>query len=386
LTEQRPPRVFISYSHDTVEDQERVLGLADRLRADGIDAEVDQYNAAPQEGWPLWCERQIETADIVLMVCTETYHRRVSGDEECGKGLGVVWEARIIRQLRYEAGAVSGKFVPVLFSDTSPEQIPTPIKGWTWYVIDTEDGYENLYRLLTGQPRLLRPALGKIRPLPTRRRQWPEDTIEASSLSPAPASASAPDDAALLRRGRPVRNLWRFLQEEKNRQILGWLGGGVVVLAGGVWVVVTFFYSPHPQAPFPTSYKEATAFDWKPKLVVPRDGSTVSQPFLQHWLFKWDKPSGPNSVMEYNIRVFGAKAAYPLIDINTTMNEYVEAQQSCSYITDQNRSGWTWQVRARFKDSSWGEWSHISNFDVSPFDRNLFCQQCASKMEICDGR
>src|SRR5512143_3863793 len=51
-----------------------VLGLADRLRTDGIDAEVDQYNAAPLEGWPLWCERQIDTADVVLMICTETYH------------------------------------------------------------------------------------------------------------------------------------------------------------------------------------------------------------------------------------------------------------------------------------------------------------------------
>lgn len=141
-----PPKVFISYSHDTVEHQERVLGLADRLRADGINAETDQYNTAPPEGWPLWCERQIAAADVVLMVCTETYHRRVSGDEEQGKGLGVVWEARII-----------DKFVPVLFSDPSPEQIPTPIKGWTRYVVDTEDGYEELYRRLTGQPRLLSP-------------------------------------------------------------------------------------------------------------------------------------------------------------------------------------------------------------------------------------
>jgi hypothetical protein len=94
-----PPKVFVSYSHDTVEHQERVLGLADRLRADGVDAEIDQYNASPLEGWPLWCEQQIDAADVVLMICTQTYHRRVSGDEERGKGLGVVWEARIIRQL-----------------------------------------------------------------------------------------------------------------------------------------------------------------------------------------------------------------------------------------------------------------------------------------------
>jgi SEFIR domain len=55
-----PPKVFISYSHDTIEHQERVLGFADRLRAD------DQYNAAPPEGWPLWCEQQIAAADVVL--------------------------------------------------------------------------------------------------------------------------------------------------------------------------------------------------------------------------------------------------------------------------------------------------------------------------------
>ncbi|MCP4656050.1 MAG: hypothetical protein GY856_11605, partial [bacterium] len=32
------PRVFLSYSHDSDEHRDRVLALADRLRADGIDA------------------------------------------------------------------------------------------------------------------------------------------------------------------------------------------------------------------------------------------------------------------------------------------------------------------------------------------------------------
>ena len=98
MEETRPPRVFISYSHDSLEHQRRTLALADRLRAGGVDAEIDQYNPAPPDGWPLWCERQIEAADFV-------YHRRVKGDEAPGQGLGVVWEARIIRQLLYDAGA-----------------------------------------------------------------------------------------------------------------------------------------------------------------------------------------------------------------------------------------------------------------------------------------
>ena len=177
------PLVFISYCHDTVEHQERVLDLADRLRADGIDAEVDQYNAAPPEGWPLWCERQIEAADVVLIVCTETYHRRVGGEEQPGKGLGVVWEAAIIRQLLYDAGAVSTKFVLVLFADGSPEHILTPVRSWSRYVVDTEDGYDGLYRRLTGQPRLPRPPLGAIRPLPSRDRRWSKGTREAASSS-----------------------------------------------------------------------------------------------------------------------------------------------------------------------------------------------------------
>jgi hypothetical protein len=185
LTQQPAPlKVFISYSHDSAEHQARVLGLSDRLRADGVDAEVDQYNAAPPEGWPLWCEQQIEAADFVLMVCTESYHHRIKGDERPGQGLGVVWEAGIIRQLLYDAGALSDKFVPVLFSDGLVEHVPTLIRGRTRYVVDTEDGYDRLLRQLSGQPSVVRPVLGPMRPLPARRRQWLADEPPPTSVAP----------------------------------------------------------------------------------------------------------------------------------------------------------------------------------------------------------
>jgi hypothetical protein len=199
----------------------------------------------------------VRAADRRCRCRADGLHRDLSPPGQGCKGLGVVWEARIIRQLLYDAGAVSGKFVPVLFSDASPEQIPTPIKGDTRYVIDTEDGYEELYRRLTGQPRLLRPALGMIRALPTRRRQWPEGTMETASSSSAPASAAAPDDVASVRRGALVRKLWPFLQQDKNRQVLGWLGGGVVVFAGGLWAVVNFLSSSHPPPQGPDVHVEA---------------------------------------------------------------------------------------------------------------------------------
>ena len=47
------PRVFISYSHDSNAHADRVLALSDRLRRDGIDATVDQYELSPPEGWPV---------------------------------------------------------------------------------------------------------------------------------------------------------------------------------------------------------------------------------------------------------------------------------------------------------------------------------------------
>jgi TIR domain len=81
-----------------------VLGLANRLRQDGIDALVDQYNPAPPQGWPKWMEREIQAADFVLLVCTETYLQRVEGREQPGKGRGVVWESNLIYNLLYPEG------------------------------------------------------------------------------------------------------------------------------------------------------------------------------------------------------------------------------------------------------------------------------------------
>lgn len=34
--------------------------------------------------------------------------------------------------------------------------------------------------------------------------------------------------------------IWTFLKDPVNREVLGWIGGGIVVVAGGIWVVVKF--------------------------------------------------------------------------------------------------------------------------------------------------
>jgi hypothetical protein len=45
MPETAPPKVFISYSHDSPEHQDQVLALADRLRVEGVNASIDQLRS-----------------------------------------------------------------------------------------------------------------------------------------------------------------------------------------------------------------------------------------------------------------------------------------------------------------------------------------------------
>jgi hypothetical protein len=36
----------------------------------------------------------------------------------------------------------------------------------------------------------------------------------------------------------------QFLRNKRNQQVLGWLGGGLVVVATGLWVAVVYFFPP----------------------------------------------------------------------------------------------------------------------------------------------
>src|SRR5690242_14408022 len=98
------PKVLFSYSHDSPEHKKRVLALAERLRTDGVEAQLDQYVAGtPTEGWPRWMLNQLDWADFVLVICTETYYRRFRGSEKLGKGRGADWEGNLITLDLYQA-------------------------------------------------------------------------------------------------------------------------------------------------------------------------------------------------------------------------------------------------------------------------------------------
>jgi len=158
-------KVFISYSHDSAAHRERVLGLSERLRADGIETMIDLYvNGAPKEGWPRWMLDQLDAADTVLVVCTETYYRRFRGHEEPGRGKGVDWEGALITQEIYDSRSRTSKFVPVFFDADAVRWIPEPLRAGSRFTLTSESAYGDLYDVLLGQSGVEPGPVGAVRP------------------------------------------------------------------------------------------------------------------------------------------------------------------------------------------------------------------------------
>ena len=41
-----------------------------------------------------------------------------------------------------------------------------------------------------------------------------------------------------------MNSFWRFLRDKRNQQVLGWLGGGLIVAATGLWAAFVYFFPP----------------------------------------------------------------------------------------------------------------------------------------------
>ena len=86
-----------------------------------------------------------------------------------GKGKGVDWEGAVITQALYDARSVSNQFIPALFGRADEPHIPEPLRAQTFYVLDSEAGYQALYDALLNQSGVEPGAVGalKRKPRPT---------------------------------------------------------------------------------------------------------------------------------------------------------------------------------------------------------------------------
>jgi len=239
-----PIRVFISYSHDSAQHKINVLELANRLRHEGIDAWIDRYVEFPEEGWPQWMTNQISLADSILIVCSETYRHRFEGSATPPGGMGARREGLIINQALYEEmGKNKKKFIPVFFEGTSKDSIPLELRPYNYFKLP--DDYEKLYRLLTDQPELIKPSIGKIRHLPPLgssgivSHQPPLDSISVVSAGAdrdlqidavTPETAQTEQESSAFKANEDTISILK--SRWKNKQLSLITGAGISIEAG----------------------------------------------------------------------------------------------------------------------------------------------------------
>lgn len=203
-----PPRIFISYAQYDSNHTARVLEFAYALAADGLAVELDQFHRHEFIDWPRWCAERLDPAntDFVLMVCSLEYRRRIEGQVAHDVGRGVFWEGNLIYGALYRAKA-NERFVPILFDNEPESALPPVVANWNRFHlhrfgIETGDqGYEDLYRLLTGQPSTAKPNRGTLKRLPPRPAPAARGPEPDAAEIPPTRGAAAPTHSAAASRG-----------------------------------------------------------------------------------------------------------------------------------------------------------------------------------------
>jgi len=164
------PRAFVSYSWDNEDHKTWVRRLASRLRENGIDVILDQWDAYAGMDLPAYMETGVRETDFVLLVCTPQFARKANE----GTG-GVGYEKRILTGEIFSGVASPRKFVPVLRSGSATVALPSFLVGALYIDFsndrDFEKGLVALLHHLYGVAPHPRPPLGSK---PYLVGDWPE--------------------------------------------------------------------------------------------------------------------------------------------------------------------------------------------------------------------
>ncbi len=147
--ERTVPKVFVSYSWDDEDHLKWVHDFAARLRADGIDAVLDQWQVVPGDQLPEFMERAVRENDFVLIICTPRYKER-SDDRIGGVGYeGDIMTAEVLKERRHR------KFIPVLRVGNWNNALPSWLSGKMSIDLrgttHSEKEYEKLVNALHGR-------------------------------------------------------------------------------------------------------------------------------------------------------------------------------------------------------------------------------------------
>ena len=153
------PTVFVSYSHDSEEHKAWVLRLATRLRHNGVDMILDQWNLQLGQDVAAFVERGLSDSNRVLCICSGNYIRKANAREG-----GVGYEKRIM------TGEIMGDLnadwvIPVICNNPVGAIVPTFLRSCLYVDfrddLRYEEKYEELLRSLLDEPVLPIPQIGE---------------------------------------------------------------------------------------------------------------------------------------------------------------------------------------------------------------------------------
>ncbi len=151
------PKVFISYSHDTIDHKKWVLDFAIRMRNNGIDSIIDQWELKPGDDIPHFMETHLSTSDKIIMICTEKYVEKANS----GKG-GVGYEKMIITSNLLK-NIDENKIIPII-CQISTKALPIFLKTKLFIDFSKSDDYEfafdDLIRTIHASPLYEKPPIG----------------------------------------------------------------------------------------------------------------------------------------------------------------------------------------------------------------------------------
>lgn len=152
-----PPKVFVSYSHDSAQHKQWVLEFASTIRMRGIDAILDQWDLKPGDDLPHFMETHLKVADYVLIICTEKYV------EKANAGIGGVGYEKMIMTSTMLQHIDHSKIVPVV-RQSGDKDVPTFLETKKYIDFssdeDVEYAYDELLRFLLGAPLHEKPEIG----------------------------------------------------------------------------------------------------------------------------------------------------------------------------------------------------------------------------------
>jgi hypothetical protein len=160
MTDKNIPKIFISYSWVM---ENRVLELAERLVADGVDVVIYKWDLKEGQDKYVFMEQAVTNPEIicVLIICDKSYSQKA--DDRTG-GVG---EETIIISSEIYGKVKQEKFIPVVLEKDENDKpyLPAYIKSRIYIDLSSEDNYEaeyeKLLRNLYGKPEYKKPKLGK---------------------------------------------------------------------------------------------------------------------------------------------------------------------------------------------------------------------------------